>query len=68
MSDIWNEFLRLTWRNPPFMALAIGLLWFVPGILFRGMAEKKIIKEKEDKRKEKISRLYPPISKDGNQK
>ena len=52
-------FYDMTWRNPIFMAVAIGSIWFVPGLVARRIAEKRSKIAKADEQVQKISRLYP---------
>ena len=54
-----QEIIRITWRNPAFMAIAIALVWLIPQLFIR-----KIMKKKYDQRiieiqKNKIQKLYP---------
>ena len=51
--------LNLTWRNPLFMLVVIGAIWFIPGIVVRRIAEKKYKDSKEEAQAKAISRLYP---------
>ena len=32
-----QEIIRLTWRNPAFMAIAIALVWLVPQLFIRNV-------------------------------
>ncbi|KGG12531.1 MULTISPECIES: hypothetical protein [Prochlorococcus] len=48
-----------TWRNPIFMLVFFGAIWYLPGIVIRRMAEKKAKANKERVQSEKIARLYP---------
>ena len=62
--EIFNQefiqgIIRLTWRNPPFMAIAIGLVWLVPQLFIRKIMEKKYELRKIEIRKNKIQKLYP---------
>ena len=57
--ELTQEILRLTWRNPIFMAIAIALIWLVPQLLIR-----KVLKRIDDTRKieiqkNNIKKLYP---------
>ena len=54
-----NNFLDMTWRNPVFMIIVIGAVWFIPGIIIRRIAEKRYTKQKEDTQAKMISKLYP---------
>ena len=53
------EVLRLTWRNPTFMAIAIALIWLVPQLLIRRILSENYEKKKLKKQKDKIRKLYP---------
>ncbi len=57
--DLTQEILRLTWRNPIFMAIAIALIWLVPQLLIRKIMSKKYEKRKIEIQKNKIDKLYP---------
>ena len=54
-----EEFIRLTWRNPAFMALAIALVWLVPQLFIRKIIVKKYEKRKLEIQKNKVQKLYP---------
>ena len=54
-----QEIIRLTWRNPPFMAIAIALVWLIPQILIRKIMSKKYEKRKIEIQKNRIQKLYP---------
>ena len=54
-----NSFLQMTWRNPIFMMVAIGAIWFVPGIIIRKVAEDKYREAQKNAQKKKIASLYP---------
>ncbi len=54
-----NIFLDLTWRNPIFMAVALTIIWFMPGILAKRLAEKRYNAAKADKQAKAIAKLYP---------
>ena len=54
-----QEFIRVTWRNPPFMALAIALVWIIPQLFIRKIMEKKFKQRKIEIQKNKIQKLYP---------
>ena len=56
---IVDEFLKLTWYNPVFMLVAIGSIWFVPGLIVRRITEAKIKQSKIEAQNQKIARLYP---------
>ena len=53
-----QEFIRLTWRNPAFMAIAIALVWLIPQLFIRKIMEKKYEKRKIEIQKNKIQKLY----------
>jgi len=54
-----QEIIRLTWRNPAFMAIAIALVWLVPQLFIRKIMEKKYEQRKIEIQKNKIQKLYP---------
>ena len=58
-TEITQEILRLTWRNPAFMAISIALLWLIPQLLIRKIMSKNYKKKKLERQKEKIDKLYP---------
>ena len=57
--DLIQEILRLTWRNPAFMAIAIALIWIIPQLLIRRVMAENYEKSKLEKQKDKIKNLYP---------
>ena len=57
--EVIQEIIRLTWRNPVFMAVAIALMWLIPQLLIRNILSKNYKKKKLEKQKDKIGRLYP---------
>ena len=57
--EITQEVIRLTWRNPAFMAIAIALIWLIPQLLIRRILSKNYEKKKLKKQKDKIGKLYP---------
>ena len=57
--ELTQEILRLTWRNPIFMAIAIALIWIVPQLLIRKIMSKIYEKRKLEIQKNKIEKLYP---------
>ena len=59
MEELTQEILRLTWRNPIFMAIAIALIWIVPQLLIRKNMLKKYEKRKIEIQKNNIEKLYP---------
>ena len=54
-----QEIVRLTGRNPAFMAIAIALVWFIPQLFIRKIMEKKYERRKIEIQKNKIQKLYP---------
>ena len=54
-----QEIIRLTWRNPAFMAIAIALVWLIPQFFIRKIMAKKYEKRKKEIQKIKIQKLYP---------
>ena len=54
-----QEIIRLTWRNPPFMAIAIALVWLIPQLFIRKIMSKKYAQRKIEIQKNKIQKLYP---------
>ena len=61
--ELTQEILRLTWRNPIFMAIAIASIWLVPQLLIRKIMEKKYEKRKIEIQKNNIEKLYPKAPK-----
>ena len=61
--EITQEILRITWRNPAFMAIAIALIWLIPQLLIRKIMKDKYKKRKIEKQKENIRKLYPKVLK-----
>ena len=57
--EIREEIIRLTWRNPAFMAIAIALVWLIPQLFIRKIMEKKYEQRKIEIQKNKIQKLYP---------
>ena len=54
-----QEIIRLTWRNPTFMAIAIALIWLIPQLFIRRIMAKKYEQRKIEIQKNKIQKLYP---------
>ena len=54
-----QEIIRLTWRNPAFMAITIALVWLIPQLFIRKIMEKKYEQRKKEIQKNKIQKLYP---------
>ena len=57
--EFTQEIIRLTWRNPAFMAIAIALVWLIPQLFIRKIMEKKYARRKIEIQKNKIQKLYP---------
>ena len=57
--EVTQEVIRLTWRNPAFMAIAIALIWLIPQLFIRRILSGNYEKKKLDKQKDKIGKLYP---------
>ena len=57
--DLRLKLLQLTWRNPAFMAIAIALIWLIPQLLIRKIMSEQYKKNKLEKQKQKIKKLYP---------
>ena len=54
-----NDIIRLTWRNPAFMAIAIAIVWLIPQLFIRKIMSKKYERKKIEIQKNKIQKLYP---------
>ena len=54
-----QDIIRLTWRNPAFMAIAIALVWLIPQLFIRKIMAKKYERIKLEIQKNKIQKLYP---------
>ena len=54
-----QEIIRLTWRNPAFMAITIALIWLIPQLFIRNLMAKKYELRKIEIQKDKIQKLYP---------
>ena len=54
-----QEIIRLTWRNPAFMAIAIALVWLIPQLFIRKIMTKKYEQRKIEIQKNEIQKLYP---------
>ena len=61
--EVTQEVIRLTWKNPAFMAIAIALIWLIPQLLIRRILSENYEKKKLEKQKDKIEKLYPKILK-----
>ena len=57
--ELIQEIIRLTWRNPAFMAIAIALVWLIPQLFIRKIMAKKYDQRKKEIQKNKIQKLYP---------
>ena len=57
--ELIQEIIRLTWRNPAFMAIAIALVWLIPQLVIRKIMSKKYEQRKIEIQKNKIQKLYP---------
>ena len=60
--ELIEEIIRLTWRNPAFMAIAIALVWLIPQLFIRKIMAKKYEQRKIEIQKNKIQKLYPSNS------
>ena len=54
-----QDIIKLTWRNPAFMAIAIALVWLIPQLFIRKIMAKKYEERKIEIQKNKIQKLYP---------
>ncbi len=61
--ELIQEILRLTWRNPIFMAIAIALIWLFPQLLIRKIMSENYEKRKIENQKRNIQKLYPKTPK-----
>ena len=57
--EFTQEIIKLTWRNPAFMAIAIALVWLIPQLFIRKIMAKKYEERKIEIQKNKIQKLYP---------
>ena len=57
--EVTQNIIRITWRNPAFMAIAIALIWLIPQLLIRKIMSKKYEQRKIEIQKNKIQKLYP---------
>ena len=57
--EVTQEIIRITWKNPAFMAITIALIWLVPQLLIRKIMSDNYKKKKSEKQKDKIDKLYP---------
>ena len=58
-SEITQNLIKYTWRNPGFMDLSIALIWLIPQIIIRRVMSDYLKKRKIEIQKEKIKKLYP---------
>ena len=54
-----QEIIRLTWKNPAFMAIAIALVWLIPQLIIRKIMAKKYKQRKIEIQRNKIQKLFP---------
>tara|TARA_B100000700_G_C14958372_1_gene815121 strand:- start:40 stop:228 length:189 start_codon:yes stop_codon:yes gene_type:complete len=54
-----HQLVQMTWNNPIFMMVAIGAIWFVPGIIIRRVTAEKLRIAKQKAQEKKIAKLYP---------
>jgi len=57
--EVIEEIIRLTWRNPAFMAIAIALIWLIPQLIIRRMLAANYKEKRLKKQEDKIKKLYP---------
>ena len=57
--ELSQQIIRLTWRNPIFMAIAIAFVWLIPQLLIRKILSENYKKRKLEKQKDRIDKLYP---------
>ena len=57
--ELSQEVIRLTWKNPAFMAIAIAFIWLIPQLIIRRILSVNYEKKKLEKQKNKIGKLYP---------
>ena len=57
--EVTQEVIRVTWRNPAFMAILIALIWLIPQLFIRKILSENYEKKKLEKQKDKIEKLYP---------
>ena len=61
--EFTQEVIRLTWKNPAFMAIGIALIWLIPQLFIRRILSENYKKKKFKKQKDKIGKLYPKTPK-----
>ena len=54
-----HQLVQMTWNNPIFMMVAIGAIWFVPGIIIRRVTAERLRLAKKKAQEQKIAKLYP---------
>jgi len=54
-----QEIIRLTWRNPAFMAIAIALVWLIPQLFISKIMAQNYERRKIEIQKNKVQKLYP---------
>ena len=54
-----DQIAIMTWKNPIFMIIFFGALWYLPGILLRRRQEYLIQSKREKARVDKLEKLYP---------
>ena len=52
-----------TFRNPIFMLIVFGAIWYMPGEILRRISADKAKKQRDKKQAESIARLYPDENK-----
>ena len=57
--EVTQKVIRLTWRNPAFMAIAIAFIWLIPQLFIRRILSENYEKKKLEKQEDKIRKLYP---------
>ena len=53
----------MTWRNPIFMIVFFGIIWYLPGVILRRIAEHRAKENAAENQARKISSLYPKAKK-----
>ena len=52
------QLANMTWRNPIFMIVLFGTIWYLPGIILRRRKEHFDQEKRKQLQKEKLDRLY----------
>ena len=52
-----------TFRNPIFMLILFGAIWYMPGAILRRISADKAKKDRDQRQAESIARLYPDTKK-----